>query len=30
MAAADKHVTRDVIEAKLRAVQGDMQSKLDD
>jgi hypothetical protein len=30
MAAADKPVTREDLEAKFRAVQGDMQSKLDD
>ncbi len=30
MAASDKPVTREDLEAKFRAVQGDMQSKLDD
>ena len=30
MAAPNKPVTRDDIEAQLRAVQGDLQSKLDD
>ena len=30
MAASDKPVTREDLEAKFRAVQGDVQSKLDD
>ena len=30
MAASDKPVTREDLEAKFRSVQGDMQSKLDD